>query len=83
MGLMVVDFGRGSGFVAVDFGLFCVGLWVNGGVVGFCLSFVVAGFRRHASPLWVDCGRGLMDFVFYFVFDGWIVVVVWVARFCF
>ena len=67
---MVVDFGSGSGFMAVDFGLFCGGLWVNGGVAGFCLSFVVAGFRRHASPLWVDCGRGLMGFVFYFVFDG-------------
>ena len=71
---MVVDFGSGSGFMAVDFGLFCGGLWVNGGV---------AGFRRHASSLWVDCGRGLMGFVFYFVFDGWIVVMVWVARFCF
>ena len=80
---MVVDFGRGSGFVVVDFGLFCAGLWVNGGVAGFCLGFCswVAGFRRHASPLWVDRGRGLMGFVFYFVFDGWIMVVVWVARF--
>ena len=38
-----MDFGRGSGFVAVDFGLFIAGLWVNGGVVGFCLGFVVAG----------------------------------------
>ena len=33
---MVVDFGSGSGFMAVDFGLFCGGLWVNGGVAGFC-----------------------------------------------
>ena len=32
---MVVDFGHGSGFVAVDFGWFCDGLWVNGGVAGF------------------------------------------------
>ena len=52
---MVVDFGSGSGFMAVDFGLFCGGLWVNGGV---------AGFRRHASSLWVDCGRGLMVLFF-------------------
>ena len=74
-----------------------VGLWqwilvcfvVDCGSMVVWLDFVwfrgswVAGFRRHASPLWVDCGRGLMGFVFYFVFDGWIVVVVWVARFCF
>ena len=33
---MVVDFGHGIGFVAVDIDLFCGGLWVNGGVVGFC-----------------------------------------------
>ena len=33
---MVVDFGRGSGFVAVDIGLFYGGLWVNGRVAGFC-----------------------------------------------
>ena len=58
---MVVDFGRGSGFVAVDFGLFCAGLWVNGGVAGFCLDFVVAG---------------LLDFVAMRPFFGWIVVVV-------
>ena len=29
---MVVDFGRGNGFMAVNIGLFCGGLWVNGGV---------------------------------------------------
>ena len=61
MGLMVVDFGHGSGFVAVDFGLFCAGLWVNGGVDGFCLGFVVAG---------------LLDFVAMPPLFGWIVVVV-------
>ena len=33
---MVVDFGRGSGFVAVDIGLFYGGLWVNGRVARFC-----------------------------------------------
>ena len=33
---MVVDFGCGSGFVAVDIGLFYGGLWVNGRVAGFC-----------------------------------------------
>ena len=65
---MVVDFGRGSGFVVVDFGLFCAGLWVNGGVAGFCLGFVVAG---------------LLDFDAMPPLFGWIVVVVWVARFCF
>ena len=83
---MVVDFGRGSGFVAVDIGLFYGGLWVNGRVARFCLGFMIAGLLEFAAmppPLWVDCGRGLMGFVFYFVFDGWIVVVVWVARFCF
>ena len=61
MGLMVVDFGRGSGFVAVDFGLFCARLWVNGDVAGFCLGFVVAG---------------LLDFVAMPPLFGWIVVVV-------
>ena len=58
---MVVDFGRGSGFVAVDFGLFCGGLWVNGGVARFCLGFVVAG---------------LLDFVAMPPLFGWIVVMV-------
>ena len=58
---MVVDFGRGSGFVVVDFGLFCGGLWVNGGVAGFCLGFVVAR---------------LLDFVAMPPFFGWIVVMV-------
>ena len=33
---MVVDFAHGSGFVAVDIGLFCGGLWVNGGAARFC-----------------------------------------------
>ena len=33
---MVVDFGHGSGFVAVNIGLFCGGLWVNGGAARFC-----------------------------------------------
>ena len=58
---MVVDFGHGSGFVVVDFGLFCARLWVNGGVAGFCLGFVVAG---------------LLDFVAMPPLFGWIVVVV-------
>ena len=58
---MVVDFGCGSGFIAVDFGLFCGGLWVNGGVAGFCLGFVVAG---------------LLDFVAMPPLFGWFVVVV-------
>ena len=31
----------------------------------------------------MDRGCGLMGFVFYFVFVGWIVVVIWVARFFF
>ena len=59
--MIVVDFGRGSGFVAVDFGWFCGGLWVNGGVAGFCLGFVVAG---------------LLDFAAMPPLFGWIVVVV-------
>ena len=58
---MVVDFGPGSEFMAVDFGLFCGGLWVNGGVAGFCLGFVVAG---------------LLDFAAMPPLFGWIVVVV-------
>ena len=58
---MVVDFGRGSGFVAVDFGWFCGGLWVNGGVAGFCLGFV---------------GVGLLDFAAMPPLFGWIVIVV-------
>ena len=58
---MVVDFGRGSRFVAVDLGLFCAGLWVNGGVAGFCLGFVVAR---------------LLDFAAMSPLFGWIVVVV-------
>ena len=58
---MVVDFGRGSGFVAVDFGLFCGGLWVNGGVARFYLGFVVAG---------------LLDFIAMPPLFGWIVVMV-------
>ena len=45
---MVVDFGRGSGYVAVDFGWFYGGLWVNGGVAGFCLGFVVARLLNFA-----------------------------------
>ena len=47
--------------VAVDFGLFCTRLWVNGGVAGFCLGFVVAG---------------LLDFVAMPPLFGWIVVMV-------
>ena len=58
---MVVDFCCGNGFMAVDFGLFCGGFWVNGGVAGFCLGFVVAG---------------LLDFAAMPPFFGWIVVVV-------
>ena len=58
---MVVDFGCGSGFVAVDFVFFCAGLWVNSGVARFCLGFVVAG---------------LLDFVTMPPLFGWIVVVV-------
>ena len=58
---MVVDFGCGSGFMAVDLGLFCGGLWVNGGVTGFCLGFVVAG---------------LLDFAAMPPLFGWIVIVV-------
>ena len=61
MGLMVVDFGHGSGFVAVDFGWFFGGLWVNSGVAGFCLDFVVVG---------------LLDFTAMPPLFGWIVVVV-------
>ena len=57
---MVVDFGRGSGSVAVDFGWFYGRLWVNGGVVGFCLGFVVAR---------------LLDFAAMPPLFGWIVVV--------
>ena len=57
----MVDFGCGSGFVAVDFGLFCAGLWVNGSVAGFCLGFVVVG---------------LLDFVAMPPLFGWIMVVV-------
>ena len=56
---------------------------VDGWILSGFRGSWVAGFRRHVSPFWVDRGRGLMGFVFYFVFDGWIVVVVWVARFCF
>ena len=48
---MVVDFGRGSGFVVVDFGWFCGGLWVNGGVAGFCLGFKVARLLDFAASL--------------------------------
>ena len=58
---MVVDFGCGSVFMAVDFGLFCGGLWVNGGVAGFCVGFVVAG---------------LLDFAAMPPLFGWIVVMV-------
>ena len=58
---MVVDFGGGSGFVVVDFGWFCGGLWVNGGVAGFCLGFLVAG---------------LLDFATMPPLFGWIMVVV-------
>ena len=47
--------------VAVDFGLFCTRLWVNVGVAGFCLGFVVAG---------------LLDFVAMPPLFGWIVVMV-------
>ena len=61
MGLRVVDFGCGSGFMAVDFGLFCGGLWVNGGVARFCLGFMIAG---------------LLDFAAMPPLFGWIVVVV-------
>nr|XP_023913451.1 uncharacterized protein LOC112025029 [Quercus suber] len=48
---MAVDFGCGSGFMAVDFGLFCGGLRVNGGVVGFCLGFVVAGLLYSSQAM--------------------------------
>ena len=58
---MVVDFGCGSGFMGVDFGLFYGGLWVNGGVAGFCLGFMIAG---------------LLDFTAMPPLFGWIVVVV-------
>ena len=58
---MVMDFSHGSGFVAMDFSWFCGGLWVNGGVAGFCLGFKVAG---------------LLDFVAMPSLFGWIVVVV-------
>ena len=58
---MVVDFCCGNGFMAVDFGLFCGGFWVNGGVAGFCLGFVVAG---------------LLDFAAIPPLFGWIMVVV-------
>ena len=61
MGLMMVDFGCGSGFVAVDFSWFCGGLWVNGGVARFCLGFEVAR---------------LLDFVAMLPLFGWIMVVV-------
>ena len=60
-----------------------MGQWWCGWILFGFLGSWVTGFRYHASLLWVDPGRGLMGFVFYFVFDGWIVVVVWVARFCF
>ena len=57
---MVVDFGRGNGSMAVDFGWFYGGLWVNGGVAGFCLGFVVARLLDFASmpPLsgWIVVG---------------------------
>ena len=58
---MVVDFGRGNGSMAVDFGWFYGELWVNGGVAGFCLGFVVAR---------------LLDFAAMPPLSGWIVVVV-------
>ena len=58
---MVVDFGCGSGSMAVDFGWFYGGSWVNGGVAGFCLGFVVAR---------------LLDFAAMSPLFGWIVVVV-------
>ena len=58
---MVVDFCCGNGFMAVDFGLFCGGFWVNGGVAGFCLGFVVTG---------------LLDFLAMPPLFGWIMVVV-------
>ena len=61
MGLMMVDFGCGSGFVAVDFSWFCGGSWVNGGVARFCLGFEVAG---------------LLDFVAMPPLFGWVMVVV-------
>ena len=57
----MVDFGRGNGSMAVDFGWFYGGLWVNGGMAGFCLGFVVAR---------------LLDFAAMPPLSGWIVVVV-------
>ena len=52
---MVVDFGRGNGFMAVNIGLFCGGLWVNGGVADFvCIPPLVADphslFSSSLSP---------------------------------
>ena len=58
---MVVDFGRGNGSMAVDFGWFYGGLCVNGGVAGFCLGFVVAR---------------LLDFASMPPLSGWIVVMI-------